>query len=188
MEGGKFIQSPTTNSPVAPKSPLKPPKSPTKSSPGMLAKKKTYSTSSERVFQTGLRTVYTAGRPPWYDSHGTQKEAFLIGVCGGSASGKTTVARRIIEALDVPWVSLLSLDSFYKVLDEKQHQLAAENEYNFDHPDAFDYELLGQTLKRLKSGKKVEVPIYNFITHSREDTSVSLRDDVDMFPYYVYLT
>ena len=61
-----------------------------------------------------------------------------------------------------------------QVLDEKQHQMAAENEYNFDHPDAFDFDLLKQTLMRLKSGKKVEVPIYNFITHSREEQSVSL--------------
>ncbi|XP_038057175.1 uridine-cytidine kinase-like 1 isoform X2 [Patiria miniata] len=116
---------------------------------------------------TQNRTIYTAGRPPWYDSHGELKEAFVIGLCGGSASGKTTVANRIIEALDVPWVSLLSLDSFYKVLNEEQHKKAEENEYNFDHPDAFDYGLLIQTLKNLKEGKCVEVPIYDFNTHAR---------------------
>ncbi|XP_022089488.1 uridine-cytidine kinase-like 1 isoform X2 [Acanthaster planci] len=116
---------------------------------------------------TKNRTIYTAGRPPWYDSHGDLKEAFVIGLCGGSASGKTTVANRIIEALDVSWVSLLSLDSFYKVLNEEQHQRAAENEYNFDHPDAFDYDLVIQTLKNLKEGKCVEVPIYDFTTHAR---------------------
>jgi len=56
------------------------------------------------------------------------------GLAGGSASGKTTVAKRIIESLGVPWVSLLSMDSFYKVLNEEQHKQAALNEYNFDHP------------------------------------------------------
>ncbi|XP_072769781.1 uridine-cytidine kinase-like 1a isoform X3 [Nerophis lumbriciformis] len=67
------------------------------------------------LLRTGTRTIYTAGRPPWYDEHGAQsKEAFVIGLCGGSASGKTTVANKIIEALDVPWVVLLSMDSFYK--------------------------------------------------------------------------
>ncbi|KAF5299000.1 hypothetical protein FQA39_LY11632 [Lamprigera yunnana] len=97
-----------------------------------------------------------------------QVEPFVIGICGGSASGKTTVAAKIIAALDMPWVTLLSLDSFYKVLNEKQHQLAHENEYNFDHPDAFDFDILISTLHRLKEGRKVEVPIYNFVTHSRE--------------------
>lgn len=55
------------------------------------------------------------GRPAWYDKTGEIKEAFVIGVCGGSASGKTTVAQRIVEKLNVPWVTLLSMDSFYKV-------------------------------------------------------------------------
>ena len=61
-------------------------------------------------------------------------DAFVIGVSGGSASGKTTVARKVIESLQVPWVTLLSMDSFYKVLTEEQHERAAKNEYNFDHP------------------------------------------------------
>ncbi|NWS11406.1 UCKL1 protein, partial [Pachyramphus minor] len=87
--------------------------------------------------------------------------------CGGSASGKTTVATRIIEALDVPWVVLLSMDSFYKVLDEGQQALAARSDYNFDHPDAFDFELLISVLRKLKKGKSVKVPVYDFTTHSR---------------------
>ena len=98
----------------------------------------------------------------------------MIGVCGGSASGKTTVANKIISELGVPWVTLLSMDSFYKVLNEKQHEQAALNEYNFDHPDAFDFDLLLKTLKRLKEMKKVEVPIYNFVTHRRESKTVSM--------------
>lgn len=97
----------------------------------------------------------------------------LLGICGGSASGKTTVAEKIIESLGVPWVTLLSMDSFYKVLNEKQHEIADRNEYNFDHPDAFDFELLWVTLQRLKEGRKVEVPIYNFLSHSRESRTVS---------------
>ncbi|NXU83999.1 UCKL1 protein, partial [Xiphorhynchus elegans] len=72
--------------------------------------------SEPPLLRTSKRTIYTAGRPPWYNEHGTQsKEAFVIGLGGGSASGKTTVATMIIEALDVPWVVLLSMDSFYKV-------------------------------------------------------------------------
>ncbi|KXJ28933.1 uridine-cytidine kinase-like 1 [Exaiptasia diaphana] len=123
--------------------------------------------SNVMVFTRSNKTVYTAGRPPWYNSQGQLKEAFVIGLCGGSASGKTTVATKIIEALDVPWVSMLSLDSFYKVLTKEQHELANKNEYNFDHPDAFDAALCAKILKRLKKGKSVQIPVYDFKTHSR---------------------
>uniref|UniRef100_A0A672INL3 Uridine-cytidine kinase-like 1 n=1 Tax=Salarias fasciatus TaxID=181472 RepID=A0A672INL3_SALFA len=121
------------------------------------------------LLRTGTRTIYTAGRPPWYDEHGAQsKEAFVIGLCGGSASGKTTVANKIIEALDVPWVVLLSMDSFYKVLSPEEQALAANNDYNFDHPGAFDFELLVATLRKLKQGKSVKIPVYDFTTHRRQ--------------------
>ena len=129
------------------------------------------SESENRVIHSNVRnkTVYTAGRPPWYDQQGQgDKKPFVIGICGGSASGKTTVARKIVEVLDVQWVSLVSMDSFYKVLDEEQHEKALNSEYNFDHPDAFDVDLLVETLWRLKAWKSIEVPIYNFTTHSRE--------------------
>ena len=58
------------------------------------------------------------------------------------------------------------------MLTPEQHEQAARNDYNFDHPDAFDYNLLTKTLKRLKAGKQVDVPVYNFTTHSREKRSV----------------
>ncbi|KAM6991982.1 uridine-cytidine kinase-like 1 isoform 2-T2 [Tautogolabrus adspersus] len=120
------------------------------------------------LLRTNKRTIYTAGRPPWYNVTGTTfKEAFVIGLCGGSASGKTTVANKIIEALDVPWVVLLSMDSFYKVLNKEQQELAAKNEYNFDHPDAFDFELLVTVLRKLKKGKSIKVPVYDFTSHCR---------------------
>ena len=59
------------------------------------------------------------------------------------------------------------------MLNKEQHEQAAINEYNFDHPDAFDFELLVETLSRLREGKNVEVPIYNFSTHARESHMVS---------------
>lgn len=68
----------------------------------------------------------------------------------------------------MPWVTVLSMDSFYKVLSEEQHHLAATNDYNFDHPEAFDFDLLCETLRRLRDGKSVEVPVYDFTTHRRE--------------------
>lgn len=128
----------------------------------------TTNSTNEAIIRANHRTIYTAGRPPWYNCAGQQVEPFVIGICGGSASGKTTVAQKIIESLDVPWVTLLSMDCFYKILNEKQHHQALRNEYNFDHPDAFDIELMKDVLQRLKEGRKVEVPVYNFVTHSRE--------------------
>ncbi|GFY73695.1 uridine-cytidine kinase-like 1 [Trichonephila inaurata madagascariensis] len=154
-------------------SPLSPSFSPLASPHRVKKRERTWSSSKsgvsrEPVLRTRQRTIYTAGRPPWYDTQGQLVEPFVIGICGGSASGKTTVARKVIEALDVPWVTLLSMDSFYKVLDEKDHSLAKRNDYNFDHPDAFDFNLLIETLRKLKEGKSVDVPIYNFVSHSRE--------------------
>ncbi|XP_077496693.1 uridine-cytidine kinase-like lethal (2) k01209 isoform X6 [Amblyomma americanum] len=139
-------------------------------SPRRIRRERLWSGSAkdDTLLLTRQRTIYTAGRPPWYNAQGQLVEPFVIGICGGSASGKTTVAKKIIEALNVPWVTLLSMDSFYKVLGEEQHKLADDNQFNFDHPDAFDFDLLIETLKKLKEGKRVEVPIYNFVTHSRE--------------------
>jgi len=161
---------------MLPPTPLTPSKSPSGGrSPGVarpaVARRVRTTSSSEQqgtVVHAGTRTIYTAGRPPWYDTHGQLKEAFVIGICGGSASGKTTVARRIIESLDVQWVSLLSMDSFYREYTVEEKEMIAEGNYNFDHPDAFDFDLLVETLQRLKEGKSIEVPIYNFKTHSRD--------------------
>ncbi|XP_035534699.1 uridine-cytidine kinase-like 1 isoform X1 [Morone saxatilis] len=138
--------------------------------PSLSPQKRTTSQSKTEppLLRTDKRTIYTAGRPPWYNVTGTTfKEAFVIGLCGGSASGKTTVANKIIEALDVPWVVLLSMDSFYKVLNKEEQELAAKNEYNFDHPDAFDFELLVTVLRKLKKGKSIKVPVYDFTSHCR---------------------
>jgi uridine kinase len=111
--------------------------------------------------------IYTRGRPPWYSVEGKFKQAFVIGVAGGSASGKTSVAHHIIQHLGLPWVVLLSMDSFYKQLTPKEIELAHQNDYNFDHPNAFDFVSLVKTLKDLRMGKRVTVPIYDFTQHRR---------------------
>eukprot|EP00794_Sanderia_malayensis_P004873 gene4873-5512_t len=117
---------------------------------------------SERSGKAKQRAVYSVGRPPWYDSTGQLKKAFMIGLCGGSASGKTTVAKKIISELGVPWV-----------LTPEQHAAAERNEYNFDHPAAFDFDLAVETLKKLKEGRSVQVPIYDFSMHSRLNKEAS---------------
>jgi uridine kinase len=66
------------------------------------------------------------------------------------------------------------MDCFYKILNRKQHEQAERNEYNFDHPDAFDFELMLDVITKLKEGRKVEVPVYNFVTHAREATTKTM--------------
>jgi uridine kinase len=95
----------------------------------------------------------------------------IIGICGGTASGKTSFAQKIAVSVGFDKCLLLHLDDFYFSLDtEKLQRMAADNKYNFDHPDAFDFELLVKTLKKLGScqpHEKVEIPIYDHSTHSR---------------------
>ncbi|KAL3313860.1 hypothetical protein Ciccas_007543, partial [Cichlidogyrus casuarinus] len=113
-------------------------------------------------------------QPPWYHCDGRNQKPFLIGICGGSASGKTTVAKAIIESLNVPWVCIVSMDSYYKVLSQEERFLANNQNYDFDHPNAVDFDLLYNHLYRLKEGKSIEVPEYDFKTHSRTATKNTL--------------
>eukprot|EP01089_Gocevia_fonbrunei_P012007 TRINITY_DN271_c0_g1_i1.p1 TRINITY_DN271_c0_g1~~TRINITY_DN271_c0_g1_i1.p1 ORF type:complete len:240 (+),score=51.46 TRINITY_DN271_c0_g1_i1:147-866(+) len=102
----------------------------------------------------------------------SKKEPFIIGVCGGTASGKTSVCELIISELKDQRVATISLDSFYRPLTNEERQNVAE--YNFDHPDAFDWELTIETLRALKDGtKRVEIPQYDFVTHSRLNSHAS---------------
>ncbi|KAG0371234.1 uracil phosphoribosyltransferase-domain-containing protein [Gamsiella multidivaricata] len=107
------------------------------------------------------------GRPPWYRSDGQNCDCYVVGIAGGSASGKTSVAQRIIKNLNVPWVVLLSMDSFYRDLNDEELEIAHRNDWDFDSPNSYDYDLLLETITKLKEGKKVDVPIYDFETHKR---------------------
>jgi len=96
---------------------------------------------------------------------------FIIGVSGGTASGKTSVCNLIIKELSSNEkhqhrVALISQDCFYKSLDEET--LRNVKEYNFDHPDSFDWDLMSQTIRDLRDGKPIKVPVYDFVTHSRK--------------------
>eukprot|EP01120_Amphizonella_sp_Union-15-10_P001398 TRINITY_DN1147_c0_g2_i1.p1 TRINITY_DN1147_c0_g2~~TRINITY_DN1147_c0_g2_i1.p1 ORF type:complete len:317 (+),score=38.05 TRINITY_DN1147_c0_g2_i1:216-1166(+) len=95
----------------------------------------------------------------------TTKSVFIIGIAGGTASGKTSVCELIIQQLSTERVVTISLDSFYKPLTHKQ--LENVSEYNFDIPDAFDWDLLQETLHNLYLGKGATFPKYDFGTHSR---------------------
>jgi uridine kinase len=89
----------------------------------------------------------------------------IIGICGGTGSGKTTVANRILETVSADEVLFIQQDLYYRNL--KDMPLDYRNAANFDHPDAIDNELLINHLKKLNAGEPVELPIYDFRTHSR---------------------
>lgn len=85
---------------------------------------------------------------------------FLIGICGGSASGKTSVANVIFKYVGIQHCLLFSMDSYYKgPTDEERKNLS---EYNFDHPDALDLDLLSKHLAMLINNQPIDMPIYSF--------------------------
>ncbi|MGH0181056.1 UNVERIFIED_CONTAM: hypothetical protein FKN15_005600 [Acipenser sinensis] len=117
------------------------------------------------------------------------RQPFLIGVAGGTASGKSSVCRKIMELLGQNeidhhqrQVAILSQDSFYKVLTAEQKAKALKGQFNFDHPDAFDNELILKTLREIVEGKTVQIPVYDFVTHSRKEETVTVYPaDVVLF-------
>ncbi|XP_006647152.1 uridine kinase-like protein 3 [Oryza brachyantha] len=91
------------------------------------------------------------------------QEPFVIGVAGGASSGKSTVCKMIIEQLRDQRVVVVTQESFYYGLSDEE--LVHVHDYNFDHPDAFDTELLLSCMENLKHGKAVDIPNYNFKTY-----------------------
>lgn len=93
----------------------------------------------------------------------------IIGICGGTGSGKTTIARKIVESVGNENVILIEQDSYYQNLADIP--LDERRQVNFDHPVAIDADLLVSHLTHLKNGQVIEMPIYDFKTHTREAES-----------------
>jgi uridine kinase len=91
--------------------------------------------------------------------------SFVIGVAGGSGSGKTTVVRRIVDSLGLEHVTLLQHDRYYR--DRNDLRLEERAALNYDHPNSLETDLLVQHVQDLKSGKPVAVPAYDFTRHAR---------------------
>ena len=89
----------------------------------------------------------------------------IIGIAGGTGSGKTTVVNKIIKELPIDEVCVISQDSYYKETDNLSYE--ERTKINFDHPRAIDFDLIIQHLKDLKAGKTIDQPIYSFVTHNR---------------------
>jgi uridine kinase len=98
-----------------------------------------------------------------------QDRPFVIGVCGGSASGKTTVCEILKSSLTTEEISVIACDSFYKALTSQQKQAAYAGNYDFDSPSAIDFETMKAAVRKLMKWEDAEIPCYDFSTHSRTD-------------------
>lgn len=97
----------------------------------------------------------------------------IIGICGGTGSGKTTVAREILSALPQKNVSIIHQDAYYKLQTNKTFEQRTET--NYDHPFAFDTELLLEHLTELTAGKDISMPIYDFANHNRSEETTTIH-------------
>lgn len=89
----------------------------------------------------------------------------ILGVAGGTGSGKTTVVQALVEALGCESAAVIEQDSYYR--DRSGLSNAERENINYDHPDSLENELLAEHLKELREGRPVQVPIYDFFTHTR---------------------
>ena len=96
----------------------------------------------------------------------------IIGIAGGTGSGKTTVVRKIMEQLPEGEVAILPQDSYYK--DSKHLPLEERQKINFDHPNAIEWDLLVDHIERLKSGQSVQMPQYSYLTCTRSEETVEV--------------
>jgi uridine kinase len=96
----------------------------------------------------------------------------IIGIAGGSGSGKTTVVKKILQRFDKENVAVLHLDSYYRDSGHLPADMRAK--INFDHPDAFEFDLLYEHMKQLKEGHAIEEPVYDFITSTRQKQTVHI--------------
>ena len=97
----------------------------------------------------------------------------IIGIAGGTGSGKTTVVRKIIESLPTGEVVLLPQDSYYK--DSSHVPVEERQNINFDHPDAFEWSLLSKHIMLLKEGKSIEQPTYSYLTCTRQPETIHIE-------------
>ncbi|MBM6943693.1 MULTISPECIES: uridine kinase [Bacteroides] len=97
----------------------------------------------------------------------------IIGIAGGTGSGKTTVVKSIVDSLPANEVALLPLDSYYK--DSSHIPVEERQNINFDHPDAFDWELLSKQVEMLRQGKAIEQPVYSYLTCTRQPETIHIE-------------
>ena len=98
---------------------------------------------------------------------------YIIGIAGGTGSGKTTVVRKIIEALPPGCVSVIPQDSYYN--DNTHLAMEDRRKINFDHPDAFDWNLLTKHIQKLRQGEAIEQPTYSYLVCNRLEETIHVE-------------
>ena len=101
-----------------------------------------------------------------------QSHPIVIGIAGGTGSGKTTVAHVVLERVSADRIAFLPHDAYYR--DLSNLPVSKRAEINFDHPDSLESELLVEHVQQLKAGNPIEMPVYNFKTHSRTTQTISV--------------
>jgi len=132
--------------------------------------------SADNIVVSPVRTM----SPLVVDSTNASREAFVIGITGGSASGKTSVAEKLLSMLPNQRVAIVTQDSFYRNLTPEE--LPNARDFNWDCPEAFDWKLQKEVLTNLRARRKVMVPIYDYVHNCRStDCTVLWNVDVVIF-------
>jgi len=97
----------------------------------------------------------------------------ILGIAGGTGSGKTTVVKRISEHFSKDDVAILPLDAYYK--DNSHIPIEKRREINFDHPNAIEYELIIEHIKALKNEETIQCPIYSYISCTRDEKTIPIK-------------
>jgi uridine kinase len=105
----------------------------------------------------------------WPDS---AEPPLIIGLAGGSGSGKTTIAERVVDIVGVEHITVIPHDAYYR--DQSALSLDERAKINYDHPDSLETELLAEHLKRLRAGESIDRPVYDFSTHTRSEETVEV--------------
>jgi uridine kinase len=98
---------------------------------------------------------------------------FVIGVAGGSGSGKSTVTREVLASIGPEMAAVVMQDDYY--LDQTHLSPEERHKTNYDHPDAFDWPLMMQHVQALRLGKAIEMPVYDFALHNRSSKTITVR-------------
>lgn len=98
---------------------------------------------------------------------------FVIGVAGGSGSGKSTVTREILARVGTEQVAVVMQDDYY--LDQSDLSFDARCKTNYDHPDAFDWALMMEHVQSLRNGQAIEMPVYDFTVHNRSQQTITVK-------------
>ena len=131
------------------------------------------SQSFSKVFSSGVE-ISSLRRMATVATAGSERKPFMIGVAGGTASGKSSVCDKLMERLGQNQKNIgekqvvhLSQDSFYRELSQVESEKARKGMFNFDHPNAFDNELMETCLQSILEGRQTQIPVYDFKTNAR---------------------